>query len=190
MTGMGFSYLHSCFHKRKEVTLEDFMINRFGKKLYQTFFEGYTEKVWGKSPKNLSADWGSQRIKGISISAVLKDFFQRAFHMQPKEVQTSLIERFSYPKYGPGEFYECLRDEVLRLGGEIRMNAETIDFKGTDDKNSPTYCIKTGKGTFRKSRQTTSFPACLSKTWYRLCLMAGFIKRQSRLPKNSPIVIS
>lgn len=124
MTSMGLSYLHACFHKRPEKTLEDFMVNRFGEKLYQTFFEGYTEKVWGKSPKNLSADWGSQRIKGISIGAVLKDFFQRALHLQQKKVETSLIERFSYPKYGPGEFYECLRDEVLGLGGEIRMNAD------------------------------------------------------------------
>lgn len=152
MTGMGFSYLHSCFHKRKEVTLEDFMINRFGKKLYQTFFEGYTEKVWGKSPKNLSADWGSQRIKGISIGAVLKDFFQRAFHLQPKEVQTSLIERFSYPKYGPGEFYECLQGEVLRLGGEIRMNAETIGFKGTADKNLTHVLYKERDGKVKEIR--------------------------------------
>lgn len=86
MTSMGLSYLHACFHKRPEKTLEDFMVNRFGEKLYQTFFEGYTEKVWGKSPKNLSADWGSQRIKGISIGAVLKDFFQRALHLQQKKV--------------------------------------------------------------------------------------------------------
>lgn len=152
MTGIGFSYLHSCFHKRNEVTLEDFMINRFGKKLYQTFFEGYTEKVWGKSPRNLSADWGSQRIKGISIGAVLKDFFQRAFHLQPKEVQTSLIERFSYPKYGPGEFYECLRDEVLRLGGEIHMNAETMGFKGTNDKNLTYVLYKDGEGKIQESK--------------------------------------
>ena len=119
MTSMGLSYLHACFHKRPEKTLEDFMVNRFGEKLYQTFFEGYTEKVWGKSPKNLSADWGSQRIKGISIGAVLKDFFQRALHLQQKKVETSLIERFSYPKYGPGEFYECLRDEVLGLSSAM-----------------------------------------------------------------------
>lgn len=134
MAGIGCSYLYSCFHKRPENTLEDFMINRFGEKLYRTFFAGYTEKVWGLSPKNLSADWGSQRIKGISIGAVLKDLFQRTFHIQPKEVQTSLIERFLYPKFGPGQFYETLRDEVLRLGGEIRMGATVTGFTGGGDK--------------------------------------------------------
>lgn len=150
MTSMGLSYLHACFHKRPEKTLEDFMVNRFGEKLYQTFFEGYTEKVWGKSPKNLSADWGSQRIKGISIGAVLKDFFQRALHLQQKKVETSLIERFSYPKYGPGEFYECLRDEVLGLGGEIRMNADTIGFTGGEDKNITAVLYRDGKGKTQK----------------------------------------
>jgi protoporphyrinogen oxidase len=128
MAEIGCSYLASCLHKRPEHTLEDFMVNRFGEKLYQTFFAGYTEKVWGRSPKNLSADWGSQRIKGISIGAVLKDLFQRTFHIQPKSVQTSLIERFAYPKLGPGQFYETLRDEVIRLGGEIRMGATVTGF--------------------------------------------------------------
>lgn len=179
MTGMGFSYLHSCFHKRKEITLEDFMINRFGKKLYQTFFEGYTEKVWGKSPRNLSADWGSQRIKSISIGAVLKDFFQRAFHLQPKEVQTSLIERFSYPKYGPGEFYECLRDEVLRLGGEIRMNAETMGFKGTDDKNLTYVLYKDGEGKIQESKADYVLSSMPVKDLVR-ALPDGWIRKEAK----------
>ena len=73
----GFSYLFSCLHKLKETSLENFYINRFGKVLYSMFFEGYTEKLWGRHPKDISADWGAQRVKGLSITAVIKDIFSK-----------------------------------------------------------------------------------------------------------------
>lgn len=130
MLGMGLSYLFSRVYKREERSLEDFMVNRFGKRLYQTFFEDYTRKVWGRSPQELDADWGSQRIKGLSLGAVVKDFFQRALHVRQKQVETSLIERFLYPKHGPGQFYECLRDRVVRMGGEIRMGCRVVGLEG------------------------------------------------------------
>ncbi len=133
MCGIGTSYLASCVHKREEKTLEDFMVNRFGRRLYETFFEGYTEKVWGRSPRRIGADWGSQRIKGISLGAVLSDFFARALHLKQKKVETSLIERFSYPKYGPGQFYECLADEVVRRGGEVRFGCCVEKLIGDED---------------------------------------------------------
>ncbi len=117
----GFSYLYSCVHKLPETSLENFYINRFGRVLYSMFFESYTEKVWGRHPSKISADWGAQRVKGLSIRAILKDILRKVFHMKG-EVETSLIERFYYPKLGPGQLWELAADEVKRLGGEIKMN--------------------------------------------------------------------
>ena len=76
----GFSYLKSTVFKKPDSNLENFYINRFGKKLYQLFFEGYTEKVWGRHPREISADWGAQRVKGLSIIAIFKDILGRYSH--------------------------------------------------------------------------------------------------------------
>ena len=101
----GFSYLKTIFVKKKEDSLENFYINRFGKVLYSMFFEKYTEKLWGRHPSEISADWGAQRVKGLSIKAVIKDAFSKIFggNKNKKDVETSLIEQFWYPKYGPGQ---------------------------------------------------------------------------------------
>ena len=101
----GFSYLKSMVHKLPEDNLENFYINRFGRKLYSMFFEGYTEKLWGRHPSQISADWGAQRVKGLSIMGVLKNAFQKLLPKKRSnaEVETSLIEEFWYPKYGPGQ---------------------------------------------------------------------------------------
>ena len=76
----GFSYLKTIFIKKKETCLENFYINRFGKVLYGMFFEKYTEKLWGRHPSKISADWGAQRVKGLSIKEVLKDMFNKLFN--------------------------------------------------------------------------------------------------------------
>lgn len=115
----GFSYLKTIFVKKKEDSLENFYINRFGKVLYGMFFEKYTEKLWGRHPKQISADWGAQRVKGLSIKAVIKDMFSKLFKKTNKEKETSLIEEFWYPKYGPGQLWETLALEVEKLGGKI-----------------------------------------------------------------------
>ena len=81
----GFSYLGASLHKRKETSLENFYVNRFGKKLYSMFFEGYTEKLWGRHPREISADWGAQRVKGLSIRAVLKDMLAKATGKKQKQ---------------------------------------------------------------------------------------------------------
>ncbi len=118
----GMSYLHSCISKQNEDNLEGFYINRFGKVLYSMFFEGYTEKLWGRHPSEISSDWGAQRVKGLSVFAVAKDMLSRLVGKKQKKVETSLIEEFSYPKYGPGQFWEAVAAEVGKLGGNIRMN--------------------------------------------------------------------
>lgn len=111
----GFSYCKSMIFKRRENSLEDFYINRFGKVLYEMFFEDYTEKVWGRSPKYISADWGKQRVKGVSILEIIKN----AISKNKKNVETSLIEEFWYPKYGPGQLWGVLSKKVEEKGGKI-----------------------------------------------------------------------
>lgn len=128
----GFSYLKTLFIKREEKSLEDFYINRFGKVLYNMFFEKYTEKLWGRHPSEISADWGAQRVKGISITSVIKDMFHKALGKKDKEnTETSLIEEFWYPKYGPGQLWETLAEKIEELGGIIKKGSEVkyINFK-------------------------------------------------------------
>ncbi len=124
----GFGYMASALHKREEKSLRDFMINRFGIQLYQMFFEDYTEKVWGRNPSEISADWGAQRIRGLSLSKAVFSFFKKAFSrgdsISQKDTETSLIQEFLYPKYGPGQLWELLAEKVKASGGEIVMNAK------------------------------------------------------------------
>ena len=129
----GFSYLFSCVHKRPETSLENFYINRFGRVLYSIFFESYTEKVWGRHPSKISADWGAQRVKGLSIRAILKDIFRKLMGTKG-EVETSLIERFYYPKLGPGQLWELAAEEVRKLGGEIQMNCPVTALEAEDGR--------------------------------------------------------
>ena len=125
----GFSYIKSAIFKRKENNLEDFMINRFGKVLYSMFFEAYTEKVWGRHPRNISKEWGEQRIKGLSlIKAVLN-----ALHLTKKK-ETTLIEEFSYPKYGCGQLWNLMAGKITELGGEIHYNSEVVGICNDDNK--------------------------------------------------------
>ena len=118
-----FSYIKSTIKKLPETSLENYYINRFGKVLYSMFFESYTEKVWGINPKEISADWGSQRVKGISIKEVIKDFFGKKFHKKNSDnTETSLIEQFIYPKLGSGNIYEIMAKKIEEMGGEIKYN--------------------------------------------------------------------
>lgn len=124
----GFGYLWACVHKLPETSLENFYINRFGRPLYEMFFEGYTEKVWGVHPSKLGADWGSQRVKGLSVLAVLKDMIRKSFGKKAdnNKIETSLIEQFIYPKYGPGQLWETVANDISKMGGIIRMENEVV----------------------------------------------------------------
>jgi protoporphyrinogen oxidase len=142
------SYLWAqVFPKRPERSLEDFMINRFGKTLYRLFFRDYTEKVWGVPCDQIPAEWGAQRIKGVSISKAIEhavkeltkkkakavteesDISRDAAarenitreNVAQKETETSLIEQFFYPKYGPGQLWEEVARQVQEMGGVIYM---------------------------------------------------------------------
>ncbi len=131
----GMSYLKSCVHKVPEKTLEDFMINRFGKVLYKMFFEKYTQKVWGLHPSEISKEWGEQRIKGLSLSkAVLNAILSPLKLISNKEKETSLIEEFYYPKYGCGQVWEFMANEIVKMGGEIHFNTKVTDFETDGNK--------------------------------------------------------
>jgi protoporphyrinogen oxidase len=136
---VGMSYMKSRLLQRKpEVTLEDFFINRFGDKLYRTFFKDYTEKVWGVPCAQISAEWGAQRIKGLSITkalghALLKPF-RSAGDTRQKEVETSLIERFLYPKYGPGQMWEEATKRVQARGGEVHLQHRIVELHTQDHR--------------------------------------------------------
>ena len=119
------SYARSrVFPIRPERTLEDFFINRFGGELYQTFFRDYTEKVWGRPCNQVGAEWGAQRIKGLSIGRAIRHFLRKEeadSKAEPLErkTETSLIERFLYPKLGAGQMWEVVGRRIRELGGEI-----------------------------------------------------------------------
>ena len=122
---IGLSYLRSMiFPVRDGKNLEDFFINRFGRELYLTFFKSYTEKVWGVPCNQISAEWGAQRIKGLSIRKAIAHFVRQSFSKRngdiaQKGTETSLIEQFLYPKFGPGQMWEEVARKVVSLGGQI-----------------------------------------------------------------------
>jgi len=121
---IGFSYLRTMmFPPKSVVNLEQFFISRFGRELYLTFFKSYTEKVWGVPCNEISAEWGQQRIKGLSISKALLHFVKSLFRSKAdvaqKDVETSLIEQFLYPKYGPGQMWEIVAEKIRQMGGQI-----------------------------------------------------------------------
>jgi protoporphyrinogen oxidase len=124
------SYLRvAIFPIRRERSLEDFLINRFGRELYQTFFKAYTEKVWGVPCDKISAEWGKQRIKGLSIvklftHLISKARWKRKNDVHQKELETSLIENFLYPKLGPGQMWEEVGKRVIEKGGKILFHQE------------------------------------------------------------------
>jgi protoporphyrinogen oxidase len=125
---IGVSYLIARLFPRKvEKSLEDFLVNRFGRQLYLTFFKSYTEKVWGVPCESISAEWGAQRIKGLSLTTAILHFLKKAFAskkdeaIQQKGTETSLIEKFLYPKYGPGQLWEHAADQIREQGGEILL---------------------------------------------------------------------
>jgi protoporphyrinogen oxidase len=137
---MGFSYLKIRLSpKREEKNLEDFFINRFGKEIYRVFFKGYTQKVWGTSCRNISSEWGAQRIKGLSIAKALSNATKRIIFfadnsIMQKKTETSLIDQFLYPKYGPGQFWEEVAGIIQARGGEIHLNHEVVKIKNQDYK--------------------------------------------------------
>lgn len=117
------------FPRKPELSLEDFIINKFGRQLYLLFFKDYTEKVWGIAPNKISAEWGAQRIKGVSLSKALANAVKtlkarKKSDIRQKDTETSLVEQFLYPKYGPGSLWEEVARQVEQRGGKIHRHQD------------------------------------------------------------------
>lgn len=124
---IGCSYIYrQLFPLKDETYLDAFYKNRFGDRLYATFFEAYTEKVWGVPVSQIRSDWGAQRVKGLSLKRAVvdavQDLLSSDFQKAQRERETSLITRFFYPKYGPGQMWEVVAAQVQACGGDVRMN--------------------------------------------------------------------
>lgn len=126
-------FLISRLRSLPESSLENFYINRFGRPLYQMFFEDYTQKVWGRHPSEIGAEWGRQRVKGLSVMAIIKDMVSKkvGYNVSEKRIETSLIDYFIYPKLGPGQLWEIMAERAETNGAKIlkghRVNRVSID---------------------------------------------------------------
>ena len=144
---IGFSYVWAMlFPRRPETSLEDFLVNRFGGELYRTFFKDYTEKVWGVPCSRISAEWGAQRIKGLSIVEALRHALRQRLGGATKEqaTKTSLIEHFLYPRLGPGQLWQEVARKVIAGGGEIRFGQQV---SGLRHANGRIVAVLTTDGT-------------------------------------------
>lgn len=110
------------FPYRQEDSFEQWVTNRFGKRLFQTFFKTYTEKVWGISCSELKAEWAAQRIKDLSLKTVLFSMF-----FKPKNTIKTLIDQFDYPRRGPGMMWNAVKERVERRGGLVRLNSNVAE---------------------------------------------------------------
>jgi protoporphyrinogen oxidase len=136
--------------KGREDTFEEWVSNRFGKRLYQHFFKTYTEKLWGVPATEIRAEWAAQRIKGLSFfSAAKAAFFGNSGNIK------SLISEFNYPRFGPGQMWEQMADDIKAHGGEIRLNAPVT--KLVTDGGRITEVIAGGE-TLRPSHVVSSLP--------------------------------
>ena len=116
------SYLRAqIFPYRREDTFEQWVTNRFGKRLFQTFFKTYTEKVWGIPCSELKAEWAAQRIKDLSLKTAVMNMF-----LKPRNTIKTLIDEFDYPRFGPGMMWNAVKDRIERMGGVVRMGNEMV----------------------------------------------------------------
>ena len=120
LTRVLLSYLSARMGRRgAERTLEEWVVNRFGRRLFELFFESYTEKVWGVAPSEIRAEWAAQRIRGLSLAAAART----ALLGNGGDRVKSLISEFKYPRLGPGQMWEAMAAEIERLGGQVRLGA-------------------------------------------------------------------
>ncbi len=126
---------------------EDWVTNQFGKRLFNTFFKTYTEKVWGMSCKEISADWAAQRIKGLSLGSAIKNALLPA--KQPKDsskVIKTLINCFKYPRKGPGMMWEACAEKTKAMGGQIEMGSKVVGLDYDSANETWTVSFKNQQG--------------------------------------------
>ncbi len=126
------SYLIRGFQKKQQMSLENSLIQKFGLQLYRTFFKSYSEKVWGRKCHEISADWSSQRIQGLSlISAILTAMTPKRFK---KNSIKTLLDQFHYPRLGPGMMWEKAEELIKKNGGEIILNEKVLSLSRSGEE--------------------------------------------------------
>ena len=147
------SYLKARLFPRRPVnSLEDFIINQFGRELYLLFFKDYTEKVWGVPCEQISAEWGAQRIKGVSLSKAIGQAIKNLRRKKggadigQKDTETSLIEQFLYPKRGPGSLWEEVARQVEEMGGQVYLNQDVRMVKKEGDVITSVHTVNSSTG--------------------------------------------
>jgi len=137
-------------------SFHDWVRNQFGERLFQIFFKTYTEKVWGMSCDEISADWATQRIKGLDLSVAVMNALKRSFGRKPAAdagadgVVKTLIETFQYPRRGPGMMWEAAAARVTERGGRILMDRELVELAYDHARSLWQIEVATGTG----SRET------------------------------------
>ncbi len=140
---IGYSYLKSrLFPSQNEDNFQNWVTNRFGKRLFQIFFKDYTEKIWGMPCNQISADWAAQRIKGLSLSSAVRN----ALFKDKKNTVKSLIKKFHYPRLGAGMMYEAVAQRIIQQGGPIKLNSEIIEIKHNNAKITGLICRDSNDG--------------------------------------------
>jgi protoporphyrinogen oxidase len=152
---IGLSYGRAQLKGRSaETSLEEFFINRFGNRLYRTFFKDYTEKVWGVPCQQISAEWGAQRIKGLSVTKAIAHALAQPFRSRAdtgqKQTETSLIERFLYPKFGPGQMWEEVARQIAARGGNIHLDQRIVGLERKDTEITAVSIRDASTGTTRR----------------------------------------
>lgn len=201
----GLSYVAARLRPIKpEQSLEDFLINRFGKLLYLQFFKEYTEKVWGVPCSQISAEWGAQRIKSLSITKALLHAVKSAIGLNKNSAaQTSLIEHFVYPKFGPGQMWETAADLFQKNGGTLKLNSRVskidieqdqarrvhfVDGTGTLSQLDCTHVISTMPIKDLVAASASRWSPAIQKTAhdlaYRDFITVGLLYPTSNLPRS------
>ena len=162
---IGLSYAKAVFLPiKKQISLEHFFINRFGDRLYKTFFKDYTEKVWGVPCSEISAEWGAQRIKGLSITKTLTNAVKNIFKtgkrdLSQKNTETSLIEYFLYPKFGPGQMWETVAEKAQNEGAILMQNSKIVAINIVNNNNVSSVIVE---NRFTKEKETIACDYCIS----------------------------
>jgi protoporphyrinogen oxidase len=152
LTRVAFSYLWAVIKpKGREDNVEQWISNRFGKRLFNLFFKTYTEKVWGVPCSEIRAEWAAQRIKGLSFFSAAK----AAFLGNRGNKIKSLIDEFNYPRYGPGQMWEQMTADIKAHGGEVRLNAPVTKLR---IENGRVVEVVAGGETLRPSHVISSLP--------------------------------
>ena len=171
-------------------TFEDWVVNQFGERLFRIFFKTYTEKVWGMSCQEISADWAAQRIKGLSLASAIKHaLLPQRKPKDRKNVVKTLIDTFRYPKQGPGMMWEACADKVRALGGAVLLGRKVTGCRFDSRAKHWIVSARSAEGAieqFECEHLVSSMPI----RELVLQIEPRFHRRQSRLRSRCVIVTS